>query len=67
MPRKLDSLINFVSLDTHLDPQVARLVEIFFLAPMLKLCQSPILGHYKQQNHSWCQYVDVFLTAQQVN
>ena len=28
-PRKLNSLINFASLDTQLDPQVARLVEIY--------------------------------------
>ena len=26
-PRKLNSLMNFASLDTQLDPQVARLVE----------------------------------------
>ena len=28
-PRKLSSLINFASLDTQPDPQVARLVEIY--------------------------------------
>ena len=30
-PRKLNSLINFASLDTQLDPQVARLVEIYLV------------------------------------
>ena len=28
-PRKLISLMNFASLDTQLDPQVTRLVEIY--------------------------------------
>ena len=28
-PKKLNSLINFASLDTQLDPQLARLVEIY--------------------------------------
>ena len=28
-PRKLNSLINFASLDTQFDPQVTRLVEIY--------------------------------------
>ena len=28
-PRKSNSLMNFASLDTQLDPQVARLVEIY--------------------------------------